>query len=379
MGNRFITGWARFWFSPADPTLLGVLRICCGVVVLAVQIVNSVHLQSFLGEHAWIDLQTANALRREAVHVVPDPSWEEDTLVPLSEQVVKGNTVWSLWFHVTDPEAMALIQAGILVVAVLFTLGFWTRVTTALTWLAYLSCLHRMDKMMYGMDVLIGIVLLSLMLGPSGAALSLDRLLARYWLGRKAPPPSAGANFSLRLMQIQLCIVYLSAGLSKLQSPVWWNGTALSEPLLNYEISLLRYPWYAEAYRSILENRWMGEFVLTVAVFYTLVVEIVFPFLVWQCGLRYPMVVAAFLLHLGIGVLMVSLHLFSLIMMTLVLSFVPPEDARAGVSRLFRAIREFADRLRRASSRLVRDEPPPTLVADPPVQAAAQRPADAAC
>src|SRR5262249_53271185 len=34
--KNIVQGWNRFWFTPADPTLLGFMRICCGLVVLYV-------------------------------------------------------------------------------------------------------------------------------------------------------------------------------------------------------------------------------------------------------------------------------------------------------------------------------------------------------
>ena len=47
-----------------------------------------------------------------------------------------GGTIFSVWFHVTDPTQMALVHSGVLVVMLLFTVGFCTRVTSVLVWLA---------------------------------------------------------------------------------------------------------------------------------------------------------------------------------------------------------------------------------------------------
>ena len=32
--QRSARAWDRFWFTPADPTVLGAIRICCGVITL---------------------------------------------------------------------------------------------------------------------------------------------------------------------------------------------------------------------------------------------------------------------------------------------------------------------------------------------------------
>ena len=42
-----LRGWERFWFAPADPTLLGLIRICCGLITLYTALVYSFELQTF--------------------------------------------------------------------------------------------------------------------------------------------------------------------------------------------------------------------------------------------------------------------------------------------------------------------------------------------
>src|SRR6202042_729331 len=90
----------------------------------------------------------------------------------------RGNYMWSIWFHVTDPTAMMCIHAGILVVMLMFALGFCTRVTSVLTWLAAVSYIQRSSITLFGGDTMMNILLIYLMIGPSGDALSIDRLLA---------------------------------------------------------------------------------------------------------------------------------------------------------------------------------------------------------
>src|SRR5437870_4514660 len=148
----------------------------------------------------------------------------------------RGTPTFSVWLHVTDPVWMRVTHGLFMAVTLLFTLGFATRVTAFLTWFAVLNYIHRDWAVIFGVDTMIAILLLYLAIGPSGAALSLDRLLARWWKGRRAggglappvpPPPSVTANVAIRLLQIHLCIIYAAAGFSKLAGPAWWNGTAL--------------------------------------------------------------------------------------------------------------------------------------------------------
>jgi hypothetical protein len=246
--------------------------------------------------------------------------------------LAQGNRSWSVWYHVTDPTWMSVVHLGVLIVMALFTVGFCTRLTAALTWLAALSYIHRGATTLFGMDAMMAILLLYLMIGPSGAALSVDRLLARRRARRAGqadgpasrPRPLVSANVVLRLMQVHFCIIYLAAGLSKLLGGSWWNGTALWWTLANYEFTPLRFPLYADGLSWLCRHRWLWELVMTGGVVYTLALEIGFPFLVWNPRRRGLLVVGAVLLHTGIALTM-GLVGFGLLMLALVLSFVPAE------------------------------------------------------
>src|SRR5438105_3585647 len=67
--------WDRFWFTPADPKLLGMIRICCGLIVLYVHLIYSFNLHAIFGADGWVDVQSANTLRQEAVHIAPPYEW----------------------------------------------------------------------------------------------------------------------------------------------------------------------------------------------------------------------------------------------------------------------------------------------------------------
>ena len=152
--------------------------------------------------------------------------------------------IFSMWFHVSDPTEMALIHTGVLIVILLFTVGLFTRVTSVLVWLATVSYIHRTQQVLFGMDTMMNILLFYLMIGNSGAALSLDRLIARYRAVRASlrrsgtidantraflacPPPSMSAGLALRLIQVHFCFIYVAAGLSKLKGETWWNGQGI--------------------------------------------------------------------------------------------------------------------------------------------------------
>lgn len=249
-----------------------------------------------------------------------------------------GHSIVSVWFHVTDPTQMAVIHGLILGVMVLFTVGFCTRVTSVLTWLAAVGYIHRTQQILFGMDTMMNILLLYLMIGNSGAAMSVDRLIARYRAARASlrrtgtidaptrafldrPPPSASAGFAVRLVQVHFCFIYLAAGLSKLKGPGWWTGEAFWGVMINPEFTLLRYEWFEQMARALASVKPLYYAITTGGVWFTLFLEIGFPFLVWT-RLRPLMVWLAVLLHAAIGVLM-GLNLFELLMLVMLLVYIP--------------------------------------------------------
>jgi hypothetical protein len=248
----------------------------------------------------------------------------------------KGYPAWSIWFEVTDPTWMMLIHCSFLVVFFCFMIGFCTRVTSVLAWVAAISYIQRSPTTIFGMDTMMNILLIYLMIGPSGAALSVDRLLSRWWAVREArrhhlpapqwsrPAPQVSANVALRLLQIHFCCIYMASGLSKLLGAPWWNGTAVWGTMAVYEYCPMQIGSYGAFLQFLCAHRWLWELTMSSGVVFTLFTEIGFPFLVWNRKLRWTMITLAVMLHTGIALVM-GLRTFSLLMYTMLIAFVPQE------------------------------------------------------
>jgi hypothetical protein len=268
--------------------------------------------------------------------------------------LAKGQPVWSIFFHMTDPLEIRLLHAAVLLVTLLFTIGFCTRLTSALTWFAYLNYVHRMPAMLFGVDVMTNIVLIYMMIGPSGAALSVDQLIARWWSrnklatvnrwrrlgGRSAltateirpaeyraePEPLVGANLAIRLLQVHLCIIYFVSGIAKLTGGSWWSGRAVWGTLANFEMAPMQFETYNILLRFISHNELVFHIFLLIGTYFTLVFEIGYAFLIWRPRLRRVYLAGALFLHGMIGVIM-GLTSFSLIMLVMNMAFLTNKEA----------------------------------------------------
>jgi hypothetical protein len=323
--------WDRFWFSPGDPTTLGLIRICCGLITLYVHLAYSFGLLQYVGPDGWIGTRTQEFMRYLQPIFAPGPGW---SMQP--QLYSQGQYYWSVYFHLTDPAAIVAVHVAILVAILLFTVGFCTRVTSVLAWLGAMQYVQRAPSTLFGMDTMMMILLLYLMIAPSGAALSVDHWLRRRREKRRLgldklpdlpPEPTVVANLATRLIQVHFCIIYLASGTSKLLGSSWWSGTAPNLVLLNYEFAPFNVSYYYQAVLFGSKHRWLWELGASLGVVFTLVVEIGLPFLIWNRATRWLFVCGSVLLHTAIGLTM-GLTSFSLMMLAMLLAFVPPEAVR---------------------------------------------------
>ena len=285
--DNFARGWNDFWYTPVDPSLLGLIRIMTGLVLLYEHAIWGVVLQDFFGQDSWISRD-------------------------LVDLILKDQYAYTFWWSV-PPGWIWVAYFCSMTVLFWFTIGLWTRVSSILSVVVVISFAHRVPEALFGLDKLIGMLILYLAIGPSGRALSVDSWLARRRAKDRQPvPPSIAANFALRLIQIHMCIVYFFAGASKLQGTAWWTGQAMWIVFGNLEYQSVDMTWTAW-------HPWAIELLSH----FTLFFELSFCVLIWVPLLRPLVLVAALLLHLGIGATM-GLWTFSLVMLIGCAAFLPP-------------------------------------------------------
>jgi predicted DCC family thiol-disulfide oxidoreductase YuxK len=302
-------GWNAFFFSPAGPTPLGLMRIAAGLLAFWSLFVFGLDLNDYLGSNGWAEPSVIRALGR-----------------PLS---------WSFWFIVPDGWLRA-VWCGCLVILALFTLGAFSRITAVLSWAIVVSTVHRLPIALFGFDQVLSALLLYLAVtASSGESVSLDRFARRWRQARvhaqrsrptrhkDGPRPPIGpdepgmpvatisANLALRLVQIHVVLIYAMAGLAKLQGPSWWTGVALWKTMNTGEFAGIDLTWLAA---------W--PILINVLTHSSLLFELLYPVLIWVKILRPLMLVGAVVLHLGIAVTNPGLTEFALAMLTANLAFV---------------------------------------------------------
>jgi hypothetical protein len=133
---------------------------------------------------------------------------------------------WSLLRGVEDQRILWAAAVLWTVATVLLLVGLWTRPSAVVVWVLSTSFANLNPYIDNAGDQVRGIILLYLMLCPCGAVWSLDRWRAR----RKGAPAQVlfVSPWALRLLFIQMVLIYFCNGLYKLVGEEWRSGSSLN-------------------------------------------------------------------------------------------------------------------------------------------------------
>jgi hypothetical protein len=275
--------WRRFWFRRQPAYTLGLVRMAFGVVAIGWTVSLLPDLYPLFGPHGIVPQQPGDAF------------------------------YWGVFAIFTSDRALLIGWAVLLVSSVALTIGWHSRLAALAVWVLILSFQHRDQWVWNSGDVAVRIEALVLMLSPCGAALSLDqaRSAGTFWSAREC------AQWPLRLMQLQMSLIYLASALSKINGSAWPQGTAVSYSLRLQDLTLLSPPhWVTDS--ALLMNA---------ATWGSLAVELSLAFLVWNRRLR-PWVLAAGVVMHTIIMVTIAVGFFTVAMFVLYLAFVPPETVQ---------------------------------------------------
>ncbi len=272
--------WDAFWFKPSHVWPLDLLRIGIGLALL----VEFGQMASDIGLFFGLDGYLGAAAR-----AFREPVW------------------WyqSVFFYFPADFALHAFYALFMLSAAMLALGVLTPVAKITAYVLHLSFLHINAAPFYGADNIMSSLLFFLMFAPVGRCWSVDGWLRKRRDWHPVSPYSVRATMVMRLVQVQLAVMYFFAGFEKLRGDLWWSGDAVWVALNNAEFMNT-----SEALRNWLAgDYWM----INLFTYGTLLVECGYPFLVWRRAWRYWLLIGIVLMH-GLVALMMGLYYFSLVM-----------------------------------------------------------------
>jgi hypothetical protein len=270
---------------------VAVYRICFGVILL----LNGL----FLLPDAAALYGPDGVLPREAARALPHANGL-NVLAWLPE-----NNGWVSAFFAVYLVAAACLSAGLL-----------TRSSAAVVFLCLVSLHHRNLIVLNSADTFLRLASFYLVFSAAGRALSVDRWL-RVRCGTEPPgEPAPAAPWAQRLIQIQLAVAYLATVHAKLHGNPWVYGTAVYYVVRVREFDRFPVPYLFDHLWTIKLLTWG-----------TLVVEFSLGVLVWLRDLRYPVLLAGVMLHLGLEYSM-NIQLFQWVMLSAFVLFVDAKDFR---------------------------------------------------
>lgn len=248
---------------------------------------------------------------------------------------------WSLFFTIQDPLAVRAVWAvGVLALG-LWTVGLFTRISSVVGLLLWISMYGR-NPLLYAYPDQLGLMLgFLLALTPAGRGFSLD---AR-WRGRGGTVPI----WCRRIIQLQLAIVYTATGLEKTGDTWRVEGTAIWYTLTNpynrhYDIGPLLaalQPWLLKpaTFAVLIWEVSFGGFVA-----YHWLRDMIgrrLPVWGWRIpDLRWVFLTFGAAMHLGIQ-LGVYVVFFSPLIVGAYLSFFDADELRRATARLRRLKQRF--------------------------------------
>ena len=293
MLRRPAEAWSRFWFAPTETSTLALVRVAFGAVAFLWGLSLLPVLAPLFGARAVVPRQPGDL----------------------------GAGAWSVFSVVNGEFVLGAVIVCLLAGAVALSVGYHGRIASVVVFVSLLTIQRRNPFVFNSGDLLLKTTAFYLMLAPSTAALSVDAWRKRGRAGMWTFP--LRAPWALRLIQIQLSIVYLAAVWAKLRGTTWNDGTATSYVLRLDDLT--RFPVPGAIARS--------ELLANLMTYGTLAVEAAVAVLIWNRAARPYVIAAAIGLHLVIDYSL-RVGFFGPALLVSYLAFLPPERASALLQRV---------------------------------------------
>ncbi|MBV9266967.1 MAG: HTTM domain-containing protein [Acidobacteriaceae bacterium] len=289
--------WNQAFFEPQSPVPLALYRIFFGLLVMAKLILFWPDWLNWFGVHGWVTLVTMHKM-------------EGGTRINLFDVLPQNDLAIDIFFWAA------------LLVSFSLTLGFMTRTSSILVWLALTSIDERELFAMHSGDTFLRVTSFFLIFAPASAAISVDRLI-RIWRGKEEPELKPRVVWAQRMIQYLAALVYFVTAWWKATGTTWVNGTAIY------------YVHHLEQFQRFPLPSWVDNpLLIKLQTWFGLTVEFALGTLIWIKECRYWALLAGVILHLTLEYTM-NVPLFQFIMMATFILFIDPVD----LERFWAAVR----------------------------------------
>jgi hypothetical protein len=279
---KVLTTFREWLTTPVSPLPLALFRILFGMVLLANCALLYPDLDTWFSEGAM--LPSSFSLSAKGANVL-------DVFQILGDGSPSVNFVF--WCLVISSALMAA--------------GLMPQVMAAIVYVALVSLHSRNVYVFHSGDSFLRIAAFMMIFAPSGAALSVDCILRGHRIEMIRPE-------FFRALQFQLCLVYAATFVFKAQGKSWIDGSAV---YLVHQLTEFRNLPLPDFLRSQLMSKFQT--------WGTLVIEGMFPVMIWFQDTRRIALASMVLLHLGIEYTM-SIQLFEWTFIAALALFLSPTE-----------------------------------------------------
>lgn len=279
--------WDGFFFEEVSPSTLDIYRIFFGIL-------NLLNIASLLpdavewfgvGAHSTLPLATAQTL-------------------------YSGYRINLFNFLAPTDFSMWLILGIYLLVSITITIGYKSRLSAITLFITLVSIQNRNFMILNSGDTVLKCIAFVMLFAPIGKMFSVDAWLAKR-NGTYIPNETIPIT-TIRLMQLQFSLVYLATFWFKSYGDLWVDGTATyyTARLISFQRYVI--PFVFDNMDAVRMMTWSALFI-----------EFALGTLIWIKELRYPIVIAGVLLHVGIELTM-SIGFFEWMMLFTFILFIEP-------------------------------------------------------
>ncbi|WP_264530143.1 HTTM domain-containing protein [Flavobacterium sp. N502540] len=214
-----------------------------------------------------------------------------------------GNIVFALskCFSISHDQATTLLLELFFCACCFLMIGLFTRISTVICFFLHLAFINTGNGFIYGVDVFTQLALFYGMFFPLNATYSIDSSIGIS----KFKKTSVWSGISIRMIQIQMCIVYLSTGIEKSLGKQWLNGEAIWRTLMMPIFKTYDFSWISNY-----------PFIPVTLGIFVLIIEIGYSVFIWYPKTRTIWYIFIILLHINIGVIM-GMWFFAFVMIFL--------------------------------------------------------------